>query len=151
MTKEQDAFGMRPTDEVTPPVTPGSRNIVEAHGIKHPRPRAATRNDAPDKSGGDRFGAAGAALWRAVVVDYELDSTESEILALACRALDRAARARAAVERDGEFVTGRYGDLKAHPGMLVVRDAESAALRALRSLHLSGIDLTLSQLRAPKR
>lgn len=151
MTKEQDAFGMRPTDEVTPPVTPGIRNILEAHGIQHPRAPRDARDGAPDKSGGDRFGAAGAALWRAVVVDYELDSTESEILALACRALDRAARARAAVERDGEFVTGRYGDLKAHPGMLVVRDAESAALRALRSLHLSGIDLTLSQLRAPKR
>lgn len=151
MKDEQESFGMRPTDEVTPPVTPGERNIVAAHGIEHPRIAGDARNTVPDKSGGDRFGAAGAALWRAVVVDYELDSTESEILALACRALDRAARARAAVERDGEFIAGRYGDLKAHPGMLVVRDAESAALRALRSLHLSGIDLTLSQLRAPKR
>ena len=151
MTNEQESFGMRPTDAVTPPVTPGGRNIVEAHGIQHPRAPWNARNSVPDKSGGERFGEAGAALWRAVVVDYELDSTESEILSLACRALDRAARARAAVERDGEFITGRYGDLKAHPGMLVVRDAESAALRALRSLHLSGIDLTLSQLRAPKR
>ncbi len=142
---------MRPTDEVTPPVTPPPPNNLSPHGIQHPRPRQDARNAVLDKSGGDRFGVAGAALWRAVVVDYELDSTESEILALACRALDRAARARAAVERDGEFITGRYGDLKAHPGMLVVRDAESAALRALRSLHLSGIDLTLSQLRAPKR
>ena len=151
MNKEQESFGMRPTNEVTPPVTPGNPDSLSPHGIEHPRPRQDARNAVPDKSGGDRFGAAGAALWRAVVVDYELDSTESEILALACRALDRAARARAAVERDGEFITGRYGDLKAHPGMLVVRDAESAALRALRSLHLSGIDLTLSQLRAPKR
>jgi hypothetical protein len=151
MTKEQESFGMRPTDELTPPVTPPPPNNLSPHGIQHPRPRVDARDGVPDKSGGDRFGAAGAALWRAVVVDYELDSTESEILSLACRALDRAARARAAVERDGEFITGRYGDLKAHPGMLVVRDAESAALRALRSLHLSGIDLTLSQLRAPKR
>jgi len=115
------------------------------------RARGDARDGVPDKSGGERFGEAGAALWRAVVKDYELDSTESEILSLACRALDRAARARAAVDRDGEFVKGRYGDLKSHPGMLVVRDAESAALRALRALHLSGIDLTLSQLRAPRR
>jgi hypothetical protein len=148
---KHDAFGMRPTDEVTPPVTPPPPNNLRPHGIQHPRPRQDARDGVPDKSGGERFGVAGAALWRAVVKDYELDSTESEILALACRALDRAARARAAVERDGEFITGRYGDLKAHPGMLVVRDAESAALRALRSLHLSGIDLTISQLRAPKR
>jgi hypothetical protein len=151
MNKEQESFGMRPTDEVTPPVTPPPPNNLSPHGIQHPRAPLDARDLVPDKSGGDRFGVAGAALWRAVVKDYELDSTESEILSLACRALDRAARARAAVERDGEFVTGRYGDLKSHPGMLVVRDAESAALRALRSLHLSGIDLTLSQLRAPKR
>ena len=138
-------------DDETPRVTPGRGLDSQRAEIRDPRAPQYARDRAPDKSGGDRFGAAGAALWRAVVVDYELDSTESEILALACRALDRAARARAAVERDGEFITGRYGDLKAHPGMLVVRDAESAALRALRSLHLSGIDLTLSQLRAPKR
>ncbi len=151
MTNEQESFGMRRTAESTPPVTPGTRNIVAARGNPDPSAPRPARDGVPDKSGGDRFAEAGAALWRAVVKDYELDSTESEILALACRALDRAARAREAVDRDGEFVTGRYGDLKAHPAMLVVRDAESAALRALRSLHLSGIDLTLSQLRAPKR
>ena len=143
MNKEQESFGMG--------ATPGRGSDSESAQTQHPRAPWNARDGVPDKSGGERFGEAGAALWRAVVKDYELDSTESEILSLACRALDRAARARAAVERDGEFVTGRYGDLKSHPGMLVVRDAESAALRALRSLHLSGIDLTLSQLRAPKR
>lgn len=151
MTKDDEAFGMHRTTESTPPalVPGGSHSPVLV--TKYPCAPRPARDGVPDKSGGDRFAEAGAALWRAVVKDYELDSTESEILALACRALDRAARAREAVDRDGEFVTGRYGDLKAHPGMLVVRDAESAALRALRSLHLSGIDLTLSQLRAPKR
>ena len=141
--KEQDSFGMG--------ATTGRGSDSERAAAPDPRAPLDARDGVPDKSGGDRFGVAGAALWRAVVKDYELDSTESEILSLACRALDGAALARAAVERDGEFVTGRYGDLKSHPGMLVVRDAESAALRALRSLHLSGIDLTLSQLRAPKR
>ena len=103
MTKEQESFGMG--------ATTGRGSDSQSAETLHPRAPLDARDLVPDKSGGDRFGVAGAALWRAVVKDYELDSTESEILSLACRALDRAARARAAVERDGEFVTGRYGDL----------------------------------------
>ena len=82
--------------------------------------------------------AAGKALWRGIQTDWELDSAHDLIrLAAACEAADRMTEAREAVDRDGAYVSGRFGP-KPHPGIAVERDARIALLRALREL---GVDV----------
>lgn len=75
------------------------------------------------------------ALWRRVLADYELSLIESEILVVYLEARDRATRAREAIERDGEYVAGRFG-MKAHPALSVQRDAALLMLRSQRALRL---------------
>lgn len=76
---------------------------------------------------------AGRALWRAVLADYALSAAELRVLDHACQAADRAAEAKAEVDRDGVTVEGRYGP-RIHPAAAVERDARAAVLRALKDL-----------------
>ena len=79
-------------------------------------------------------------LWKRLVADYGLDGEPHamETLRLACEALDRCDEARRTVERDGAFLTDRFGQPKTHPAVGVERDARVAALRAFRELSLDG-------------
>lgn len=79
------------------------------------------------------LGAAGQALWDAVTADYAFSGAELAVLEQACQAADRAAEAKAAVDRDGVTVDGRYGP-RIHPAAAVERDARTAMLRALKDL-----------------
>ena len=85
----------------------------------------------------EHLSAEATALWGEVLGDYELEAHHLRILQAACEALDRAAEARAAIERDGAYIEGRFG-MKAHPALAIERDSRTQLLRALREL---GLDL----------
>ena len=88
------------------------------------------------------------AFWRSLVAEVELEVHHLAILQAACEARDRMDEARAAIERDGAYVEGRFGP-KAHPGIAVERDSRLAMVRCLREL---GLDLEMpSSSRPPSR
>lgn len=89
-------------------------------------------------------------LYRQIVSDYRLEGEPHalEVLRLACEAFDRCEQAREAIERDGPFVSDRFGQLRSHPAVNVERDSRIAALRALRELSLGGE--SLDDLRPPR-
>ena len=78
--------------------------------------------------------AAGRALWRAVIAEFELNSAEAAVLARACEAADRAEDARLALDRDGVVVTGRYGQPVAHPAVDIERQNRALIGQLLRSI-----------------
>ena len=81
--------------------------------------------------------AAGRKLWNGILQDWSIDRAHDLArLQAAAEAQDRMAEARAAIERDGAYVEGRFGP-KAHPALSVERDSRIALLRALREL---GVD-----------
>lgn len=88
------------------------------------------------------------AMWRRLLVEYDLEEHHRAILSAALEARDRVYEARAAIDVDGAYIPGRFG-MKAHPGLAVERDSRLAMLRALREL---GLDLeTPSAPRPPSR
>ena len=88
-----------------------------------------------------------AALWRDVLVTFELEPHHRSILERALEALDRLRQAQAAIDRDGITVQGRFGP-KAHPATALERDSRIAYLRAIREL---GLDLEAPASRPPSR
>lgn len=78
-----------------------------------------------------------AALWRDVLEEYQLEAHHLAVLQAACEAKDRMDQARAAIDKDGAYVVGRFGP-KAHPAIAVERDSRLAMVRCLREL---GLDL----------
>lgn len=65
--------------------------------------------------------------------EHECSASEEHILELAAIAADRAAQARAEIDRDGITVAGRYGP-RLNPAIPVERDARAAVLAHLRAL-----------------
>lgn len=80
---------------------------------------------------------AGRGLWRDVVNDHVLDRTQLVVLAAACEALDRATDARELVDLEGLTVTSGSGAIRAHPAVVIERDAREQYARRLRELGLS--------------
>lgn len=66
-----------------------------------------------------------AGLWERVLDQYELSAAELELLAEACRSLDRADQLRAVVDLEGVTTTDRWGGKKLHPA----HDGEQRARR----------------------
>ena len=75
------------------------------------------------------------ALHRAMTAAYDPTAAEQALLIEALRALDRAEQARLAVGAQLTVAT-RGGEPKAHPLLLVERDARAAFARMLRQLGL---------------
>lgn len=79
---------------------------------------------------------AGLAYYKTVTKSWDLDDHQQQILIEACRSLDRAEQARAAIGQDGAFVADRYGCLRAHPAVAVERDHRGLFARLVRELGL---------------
>ncbi|MCA9113961.1 MAG: P27 family phage terminase small subunit [Planctomycetaceae bacterium] len=72
----------------------------------------------------------------AIEREYELESHHKRILLTAAEMWDRAAEARAAIEKTGLMVTDRYGQLKVNPAVECERSSKVLFLRAVRELGL---------------
>jgi phage terminase small subunit len=81
-----------------------------------------------------------------VVEAFQLERHHLAVLEGACRELDRAERAEAAIAEQGEYVTDRYGAPKQHPAVAVARSSRLAAARLLRELGLED-DVTVNTAR----
>jgi phage terminase small subunit len=68
---------------------------------------------------------------------FVLEEHHLRILTLAAEAWDRVVESRAAIERDGAYIEGRFG-MKAHPALGVERDARRDFRTLVREL---GLDL----------
>jgi hypothetical protein len=80
--------------------------------------------------------ATGAELRERVLAQYQLTSTPAlALLDAAARALDIAAAADATIQRDGLILGGQRGS-RAHPAIVIARDARNQVIAALRALNL---------------
>ena len=81
----------------------------------------------------------GAAFWQSQMKEtiFE-DSHDLERLEMACKILDENTEAEKTLKQDGMFVKDRYGSLKEHPAVKVIRDNRIIFCRIVREL---GLDL----------
>ena len=65
-------------------------------------------------------------LFMSLQADYGIyDSAGIALLTCAAECWDRCRSAREIIEKDGDFVTDRYGAIKIHPAIRVERDSQS--------------------------
>jgi phage terminase small subunit len=76
--------------------------------------------------------------WTEIAATYALESHQYRLLTLAAEAWDRAQEARERIAKDGAYLEDRFGQLRAHPGVAVERDARLAFARLVRELALDG-------------
>jgi hypothetical protein len=70
--------------------------------------------------------------------EYSIDDSGGrETLRSGLRSLEQAEAAEAIVERDGRMLTDRFGQVKAHPMLVIARDFRAQWLAALRQLNLA--------------
>ena len=78
-----------------------------------------------------------AQLWRSILRDWAIeDSASLKVLEVGLRALDRSEQCRLSINKTGETVTDKFGQLKPHPLLAAERDSRAAFLAALRQLNL---------------
>lgn len=83
------------------------------------------------------LGPAGRDLWVRLTSAYRIDDEHGKaVLAIACKALDRAESCRKVIDKDGLSTRDRWGQVKVHPLLAPERDARAAVLLALRQLSL---------------
>jgi P27 family predicted phage terminase small subunit len=75
-------------------------------------------------------------FWLQVVRDFALETYHVRLLTHACEAWDRVEQAREAVAKDGAYFIDRFGQRKAHPGLLVERDNRTQFAKLIRELNL---------------
>jgi phage terminase small subunit len=81
--------------------------------------------------------ATGRELWGNLSREYRIDDESGKaILAVACRASDRAESCRVAVAKDGLVVRDRFRQTRPHPLLAVERAARAQMLQALKALSL---------------
>jgi hypothetical protein len=86
------------------------------------------------------LGAAGKALWKAVLADvpagWDLDARELHLLEGACRCADELVLLDELVDRDGPVTAGSKGQLRVHPALGEARALRLAQLRLLGAIQL---------------
>jgi P27 family predicted phage terminase small subunit len=75
-------------------------------------------------------------LWKATAETWVLDGPGLTLLEDACKSLDRRRAAEALVRKEGMTQTDRFGQIKAHPCMGIIRDEISSFVRLLKQLGL---------------
>ena len=76
-------------------------------------------------------------LWKGILKDYEItDCHDFKTLESLCETVDVIQQAKAAIARDGPYLTNRHGEVRPHPGIAVIRDAKMLFARLLKSLKL---------------
>ena len=78
----------------------------------------------------------GSAFWADVVANYTLRPDELELLAEACRSLDRLDALRQAVTDGGLVVTGPRGSVALHPALVEERQVRNVLRLTLAQLAL---------------
>jgi len=74
--------------------------------------------------------------FRSVVTEFRLEPHHVRLLTLTCECWDRCTQAREAIAKDGAYLPDRFGQLRAHPGIAVERDAKISFARLIRELDL---------------
>lgn len=83
------------------------------------------------------LGERGAAFWRTIMGDYELDQPdEAELLLETCRQLDLLEALQEVIDREGVLAESSQG-IRCHPAVTELRQARLAAARLLAAL---GVD-----------
>ena len=80
---------------------------------------------------------AGSKYWRIVTRHWRLDDHQPEILRQACRCLDLIASAEVELAKTGPIMLDRFGQQKAAPAVMVIRDYRTLFARLVRELGLS--------------
>src|SRR5262245_26387561 len=76
-------------------------------------------------------------LWRRIILEHTFDDGASlALLRTACEAHMRARRCRQRIDADGETITDRFNQVRAHPLLASERDARAAWLAAMKALRL---------------
>jgi hypothetical protein len=83
--------------------------------------------------------AAGRRLWDSITADYELDEHELALATEAARTVDLLSELDAAVRQDGALIDSPQG-LKAHPGVVELRQQRIALARLLAALRMPAGD-----------
>jgi P27 family predicted phage terminase small subunit len=79
----------------------------------------------------------GRKLWKELTEEYSIgDSAGKTLLQTVCQAETDIQRMRGKIATEGDTVKDRFGQVKAHPLLAAVRDAESTKRQALRALNL---------------
>lgn len=75
--------------------------------------------------------------WREIVDEYAIDDKAGFLLLqTAMEAFDRMKAAAKRINKDGEAVEDRFGQIKPHPLLPTERDARSQMLAAIKQLNL---------------
>lgn len=76
-------------------------------------------------------------FWNSMVEEYGVvDAAGLRLLQTACESLDLLRKAQAKVDSDGMTVRDRYGAIRGHPMLAVMRDCRASMLASLRDLRL---------------
>jgi phage terminase small subunit len=75
-----------------------------------------------------------AAFWKQLNDKFIFEAHDLERLRTVCDSMDLVDACETAIKKDGRFVPDRYGVPKAHPAIVVARDARQLLLRGLREL-----------------
>jgi P27 family predicted phage terminase small subunit len=112
-----------------------SRAALEVVPIRPTVDRAPPAPDRPQPP--PHLGAPECEIWRHVFLDYRQSTNLAvDVLRTGLESHMRAREARETIARDGTTVTGRDGQLRAHPLLAVERDARAAWLSAVKLLGL---------------
>jgi len=76
-----------------------------------------------------------AAYFKKFVDDYEIDEAAIEVLIRVCESIDRADEAAAGLKAHGSLITkDRFGCDRAHPLVMIERQARAAIIDGIKSL-----------------